>query len=366
MPNTSHVDPEKVRALALLRSAQRFVLVGHMRPDGDVVGSQAAMARVLEALGKDVWVINPDPPEGRFEYLARDVRFGTYKSGDLPPHDVALLLDFSDLSRTGAMEQALRRAASKKVVVDHHIHHGDAWWDERYVDVSAAATGLLVRRIARDLDVQLDAVAARGVFTSLVTDTGGFKYSNTDAETLATAAEMIGLGVVPSDLYAAIYQSRSHHHPAWVGRMLARLEYVADGRLAVVDQPLSDAVDKDLVDGDEILDILRSVKRVEVVLYLREVEKDVVKVSARSKRDYDVNALMRRFGGGGHKKASGATIQGPLKSVREKVLAAAVEGFGAPGAHGGDAPTSPSGDGAPPASSADDAANAAHGDRAVR
>jgi phosphoesterase RecJ-like protein len=111
--------------------------------------------------------------------------------------------------------------------------------------------------------------------------------------------------------------------------MLTRLEYFADHRLAVVDQPLADAVDANLVDSDEILDILRSVRSVEVVLYLREVEKGAVKVSARAKGDYDVNALMRRFGGGGHKKASGATVEGPLGAVKEKVVAAALEGFAA-------------------------------------
>jgi phosphoesterase RecJ-like protein len=327
MLKADDIDPEQERALALLSKSQRFVLVGHMRPDGDVIGAQAAMARVLAKMGKDVWVINPDPPEGRFEYLSRDVNYRTYKDGDLLPHDVAVLLDFSELSRTGAMEAALRRAPSKKIVVDHHIHHGDRWWDERFVDVKAAATGLLVRRIARALGVELDLVAARGVFTSLVTDTGWFKYSNTDAETLAVASEMIGLGVVPSDMYAAIYQSRSRQQPEYVARLLSRLQYFADERLAVVDQPLSEAVDVDLVDSDEVLDILRSVKRVEVVLFLREVDKGVVKVSARSKSDYDVNALMRRFGGGGHKKASGATIEGRLPEVREKVVAAAVEGF---------------------------------------
>ena len=329
MPNDPKADPEKARALELLSGAQRCVLIGHMRPDGDVVGSQAAMARVLAGLGKDVWVVNPDPPEGRFEYLSRDVTFRTYERGDLPPHDVAVLLDFSEITRTGAMEAALRRAPSKKVVVDHHIHHGEPWWDERYVDVGAAATGILVRRIARDLGAVIDVVAARGIYTSLVTDTGWFKYSNTDAETFAVASEMVALGVVPSDVYAAIYQSRSRQHPEYVARMLSRLEYFAGERLAVVDQPLADAASPDLVDSDEVLDILRSVKRVEVVLYLREVEKGVVKVSARAKGDYDVNALMRRFGGGGHKKASGATVEGTLADVREKVVAAALVGFAA-------------------------------------
>lgn len=333
---TLPLDAEKTRALALLDASQRFLLCGHMRPDGDCIGAQAALARILESKGKDVWIVNPDPPEGRFEYLSRDVRYRAYSGGDLPAHDVAVLLDFSELSRTGAMEEPLRRASSKKLVVDHHIHHGGTWWDECFVDVRASATGLLVRRIARALDIPIDPIAARGIFTSLVTDTGWFKYSNTDAETLRVASEMIEAGAVPSEMFDAIYQQRSHHHPAYVGRLLSRLEYFAENRLAVVDQPLADAVDPNLVDSDEVLDILRSVRSVEVVLFLRELKEGGVKLSARSKRDYDVNALARGFGGGGHKKASGATIAGSLKDVRAVVIAAALAAF-APSRNGGGA-----------------------------
>jgi phosphoesterase RecJ-like protein len=327
------LDREKTAALALLTSAQRFVLVGHMKPDGDVVGAQAALCRVLQASGKDVWVINPDPPEGRFDYLSREVRFETYKGGELPPHDVSVILDFSEPSRTGPMEAALMRAPSKKLVVDHHIHHGTTWWDARFVDVTAAATGLLVARIARALGVPLDATAARGVFTSLVTDTGWFKYSNTDAETFRVASELVEAGVVANDIYRAIYQSRSHVHPAYIGRLLSSLEYHTQNRLAVIQQTLAQATDPNLVDSDEVLDILRSVRSVEVVLFLRELEQGGVKVSARSKSDFDVNALMRRFGGGGHKKASGATIAGSLDLVRAQVVAAAVQDFESGGGH---------------------------------
>lgn len=325
------LDREQAEALALLAGAQRFVLVGHAKPDGDVVGAQAALFRVLKALGKDAWVINPDPIEGRFDYLSRDVHFGVYSGGELPPHDVSVLLDFSEISRTGPMEPALSRANSKKMVVDHHLHHGTPWWDARFVDVGAAATGLLVARIARALGVALDATAARGVFTSLVTDTGWFKYSNTDAETFRVASELIGMGVVPNDLYAAIYQSRSHQHPAYVGRLLSSLEYHADNRLAVVQQSRAQAADPNLVDSDEVLDILRSVRSVEVVLFLRELEGGGVKISARSKTDFDVNALMRRFGGGGHRKASGATVPGALDEVRMKVVDAALLDFASRG-----------------------------------
>jgi phosphoesterase RecJ-like protein len=320
---------ERARALELLARGRRFVLSGHQRPDGDCLGAQAALASLLVDQGREVWIYNPDPPEKRFAYLGEKVPQRAFTGGDLPVHDVTVLLDFSELSRTGPLASKLEAQASKKLVVDHHIHQGTPWWDACYVDVGASATGLLVRRIARELGWQLDRAAALGVFTSLVTDTGWFKYSNTDAETLAVAAEMLGLGVEPARLFDQLFQQRTRHHPAYIGKLLARTEFLAEGRLAVVDQPLAESVDPDLVDSDELLDILRSVGSVEVVLFLREIQNGSCKLSARSKSAYDVHALARRFGGGGHKKASGATIPGKLADVRAQLVAAALEGFGA-------------------------------------
>lgn len=325
----------QARALDLLRSGRRFLLCGHVRPDGDCLGSQVALARVLTAMGKDVWIQNADAPEPRYDYLASEVKFGVYTGGDLPRHDVSVLLDFCELSRTGAMEPALAAHASKKLVIDHHVPPGAPWWDEAYVDVRASATGLLVRRIAAQLGVKLDAAAARGVFTSLVTDTGWFKYSNTDTETLTAAAEMTALGVVPNVVYSALHQRQPLGHPPALARAIERLEYFADGRLAVVDIPLGPE-DSGALDTDEVLDILRAVERVEVVLLLREVPTGGVKLSARSKSDFDVHALARQFGGGGHKKASGATISGSsIADVRTRLVAAAVDALAAGVRNGG-------------------------------
>ncbi|MCY2960836.1 MAG: DHHA1 domain-containing protein [Planctomycetota bacterium] len=330
----TETNAAQARALDLLRNGRRFLLCGHVRPDGDCLGAQAALARVLTAMGKDVWIQNTDAPEPRFDYLARDVKFGVYQGGDLPRHDVSVLLDFCELSRTGSMEPALAAHASKKLVIDHHVAPGVPWWDEAYVDVRASATGILVRRIAAQLGVPLDVAAARGVFTSIVTDTGWFKYSNTDAETLAAAAEMTALGVVPNVVYAALHQRQPLGHPPALARAIERLEYHADGRLAVVDIPLG-PVDSGALDTDEVLDILRAVERVEVVLLLREMPAGGVKLSARSKGDFDVHALARQFGGGGHKKASGATVLGTtMADFRARLVAATLAALGETAATG--------------------------------
>jgi phosphoesterase RecJ-like protein len=323
-PSTPPTTAAQRQALELLAGASRVVLCGHMRPDGDCLGSQAALCAVLERLGKTVWIYNPDPVQPQLDYLERDVRFHVYKGGELPTHDLAVMLDFCELSRTGAIAAALGRAKTKKLIVDHHLFHGEPWWDGAYVDTTASATGVLVRRIARELGVTLDARIARGVFTAIVTDTGWFKYSNTDAETFAIAGELTASGVEPAPIYASIYQRNSRTQPLGVARALSRLQYVADGRIAVVDLPLPAPGEAELPDGDDVLDLLRAVGRVEVVLFLREVDGGTVKLSARSKGVFDVNRLARGFGGGGHAKASGATIGGALGEVRAKLVEAAV------------------------------------------
>jgi phosphoesterase RecJ-like protein len=319
----------RTSALELLRSGRRFVLSGHMRPDGDCIGAEAALAGVLRSLGKEVWIINPDPVDPQFEYLEVENEFGVWTGANLPVHDVSVLLDCSELSRCGELGEALRAQPSKKLVIDHHIHHEDKWWDEAFVDTSASATGLLVWRIAAELGIELNTCAAEGVFTSLVTDTGWFKYSNTDSETLRAAGDLIAHGVDSSALFMSIYQRRRSGHPLEIGEILASTEYFYDGRLAVVQTPRTVTGAGVAPDPDDALDILRSVAGVEVVLYLREVSNGVVKLSARSKSNYDVNALARRFGGGGHRKASGATIEGELDEVRLRLIEDARAGFAA-------------------------------------
>jgi phosphoesterase RecJ-like protein len=321
--NSSSSTSEQARALALVRTARRFLLVGHVRPDGDCLGSQGALARGLIGLGKEVTILNADKPAPSFDYLTRVLPYRVYAGGELPAHDVVALLDFNELSRTGPMAAAIARAGSQKLVVDHHPFAGEPWWDASYVDVAAAATGVLVWRMLKALGAPLDDVVARAVFTTLVTDTGWFRYSNTDRETFALAGELVALGAEPARLFGALFQRRPMEEPGALARVLARHEYFLDGRLVVVDQPLPANGQAGLDDGDGVLDILRGVERVEVVLYLRETEPGTCKLSARSKTRFDVNALARQFGGGGHVKAAGATIAGRLAEVRARVVAAA-------------------------------------------
>lgn len=319
---------EQSRAIHLLAEARRVLLTGHERPDGDCIGSQAALARVLALGGAEVFVLNPDAPDERFKEVVAGADFRVDDGGPLPDHDVAVMLDGGDLTRTGALCDRLEAAPSRKVVIDHHLHDGDAWWDESFVDTSASATGILVRRIAAHLGAAIDADAARALFTTLVTDTGWFRYSNTDAETLHVAAELVGFGVRPAQVYGDIFQRQPESHPLSQSGALARTSFYEDGRIALVDVPLGPDGRAFDFDSDAVLDVLRSVESVEVALVLRAIGASRCKLSARSKGAYNVQQLALQFGGGGHAKAAGATLEATIESARTSLMDAALRQLG--------------------------------------
>ncbi|MEE2941454.1 MAG: DHH family phosphoesterase [Planctomycetota bacterium] len=307
-------------AVEMLASARTMLLTGHERPDGDCVGSQAALARMLTALGVDCFVINPDPPEQRYGDVITSARFIVDDGGPLPEHDVAVVLDGGDLSRTGTLAERLKAAPSNKVVIDHHVHDGDAWWDAAFVDTSASATGVLVRRIGAHLGAPIDEQTALALYTTLVMDTGWFKYSNTDAETMLLAAELVERGVQPAAVYRDLFQRQDRAHARTLSAALARTSYYADGALAVIDLPLQpDGTQLD-VDGDVVLDVLRAVEPVEVALLLRAIEPARCKLSARSKGPFDAQRLAAAFGGGGHVKAAGATLDCDITKAKQVLV----------------------------------------------
>jgi len=324
--STSSTDTTEAQreALEILSRGQRFVLSGHVRPDGDVVGSEAALARVLLGMGKEVVILNPDPAEERYGYLVESAPFQTHTGGPVPEHDVCVLLDINELGRCGSLAEPLAASGSKKVVIDHHVFHGTPWWDAAFVDVRASATGLLVWRVAGLLEQEIDREAATAIFTSIVTDTGWFKYSNTDAETLTVCADLVGRGVEPDRIFDAVFQRAAPTEPRAIAGLLESLRYEGNGRIALVELSMQRSRELGFKDGDPVLDILRSVAGVEVVIFLREMEPEIWKLSARSKTHYDVYALAAEFGGGGHVKAAGATIPGGREDVLATVISRAI------------------------------------------
>jgi phosphoesterase RecJ-like protein len=309
----------------LLRTCSSFLLTGHENPDGDCVGAQSALSHLLRALGKEVHIVNPDPLGSGFDFLEQHTEFGSWRNSEpLPEFDVAVLLDCSQLSRVGGLGRALGASGKPIAVIDHHVGSDQGDGAHCYVDPTAAATGALVRRLFRELDVPLTREAAEGVFLSLVSDTGWFRYSNADAEVFEMTSELIRLGVEPARVYDALYRRNHQQSPSVLADALKRHRLLCGERLAMVslDKALVERCSKADFDTDAVMEPLRSIQGVEVVALLKERFDGAVKCSLRARGDLDVQAIAGRFGGGGHKKAAGATMQMGLGEAERALLAA--------------------------------------------
>lgn len=313
----------------LIRSHRRFLLTGHENPDGDCLGAEVALFHLLKALGKDVQICNPDPLARSLDFLQRHTPMQHLRAEAPPaPFDVAVLLDCCQLSRIGGVAQQIRSNNAIVAVIDHHVgsDHGDG--AVNFVDPTAAATGALVHRLYREFDLPLSPAAAEGVFLSLVSDTGWFRYSNTDASVLAMAAELVAAGVEPSALYDRIHRRAHQDAAAILAVALQRHELRLGGKLAVVvlDRALMERAARADFDTDQVIDPLRSLDCVEVVAIVKERFDGGAKLSLRAKGDVDVQRIASSFGGGGHKKAAGATVALPLgdvvRALEERVGAA--------------------------------------------
>jgi phosphoesterase RecJ-like protein len=220
--------------------------------------------------------------------------------------------------------------------VDHHISSGVLPPGPRYLDPTAAATGELIFELAVANGWQVPEAAARGLYVALVTDTGGFRFSNTRPRTLRIAAELLEAGIDPEEIYLEVYARAPEGRPRLFAEALQTLVVEPQHGLAWVTVPPG-AIERLGVSSDDlegVVEFPRSIEGVRMALLFREVSAGRVKVSLRSVGNVDVAAFAKRFGGGGHTKAAGLALAGTLAEVQSTVLAAARAYLGPNGAHG--------------------------------
>jgi bifunctional oligoribonuclease and PAP phosphatase NrnA len=313
------------RFVDIVRRHQRFALTTHVRPDGDAVGCELAMAAILEALGKDVLVCNAFalPPNLRFLDPGRKHRqLGVDVSAEgLADREVLVILDTTAWAQLGDMSDVIRQTKAVRVVLDHH-QSGDDLGAELFKNAEAEATGRLVVEAADQLGVPLTAEIARAAFVALATDTGWFRFSSTTAETLRLAARLVDAGAAPAHLYKELYETDTLGRLRLIGTALAHTRTELDGRLIYTWLGLSDFAACGAVpsDSEDIINMTLAVGGTEAAVILVEQRGGGYKVSLRSRCEMDCSAIAERFGGGGHKKAAGATLNEPLESARRKIL----------------------------------------------
>jgi phosphoesterase RecJ-like protein len=317
--------PDWSKFVDIVRRHQRFALTTHIRPDGDALGCEAAMAEVLESLGKDVIVCNvySIPPDLQFiDSKKRFKKLGDDLAPDrLADREVLMILDTSAWAQLGTMADVVRSTKALKVVVDHHVSQDDLG-AEAFKDVDAEATGRLVIDAMDQLKVSLTPDIARAAFVAIATDTGWFRFSSTTAGTFALIARLVQAGANPDEIYKNLYENDSLARLRLVGRSLSRAQTELDGRLihtyiANEDFHATGALPSD---SEDIINLTLSVGGAQAAVIFVEQPKGGFKVSLRSRCHLDCAALAEKFGGGGHKKAAGLSIDGPLESAQTKVL----------------------------------------------
>lgn len=296
-----------------LRAAQRILVTTHPDPDGDAAGSLSAAMVALRRLGKDVVAYNPDPIPDRFRFLAGldDV----VTTLPLESFDATLLLDCTD-DRMFVDGRPSPEYLGQVLALDHHRVGGDLP-QLAHRDPSAAAAGVVLYRLLELMALPIDVCIAEALYCALISDTGSFRYQNTNAESMRIGAELLERGVDPWRVASNLYESKPRGQLELLGLVLPTLETSADGWVAVLtvtEEMLQRTGCKaDHVDG--FINFARGLRGVEVATLLRVGGEQGLKVSLRSRGTVDVSAIAVRFGGGGHKNAAGFSSQEPIDKI---------------------------------------------------
>ncbi len=303
---------------ALLKENDDFLIISHVSPDGDTLGSALALAHMLESLGKQAQVVCADKVPHIYGFLpgALDILLPEQARAAR----VAIAVDCADAQRLDTA-LPLFEAAETSCNIDHHMTNTQ-YADFNYIQGKAAATGELIFALLCALGVEPDAHAASCLYAALISDTGNFAYANTTPETLRIAARLMECGAEHTRINRLIFRTTPLHKKKLLGAVLTKLALYEDGKIgaACLSKEEVAACGATEEDAEGIIDHIRDVEGVELALFIRESQAGVYKVSLRSKFQADVGDIAKLMGGGGHKRAAGYTALGDMDGVAAEAL----------------------------------------------
>ncbi len=311
----------------LVRSGQRFLLLAHLYPDGDVLGSQLGLGLAIRAAGRRVAFACAHPVPDPFQSLPGADEVQQWKEGQ-GGWDVVVTLDCPDERRVGGLLEGCRQPGTRVLNIDHHAdnrRYGDVDW----IQPAASATGEMVYELLGAAGLPLTREVATNLYTAIVTDTGSFRYSNTTPTTFRIAAHLVEAGADPAAVAIQLYETRHLLGLHLLGRILQQVETNPEGTIAwmVIDRHQTES--PDLLQAEDFITYPRSLRTAKVAVLFRELPGEV-KVSLRAKGEVNVARIAARFGGGGHPNAAGAVVPGDLARVRALVLDAVRDALAAP------------------------------------
>ena len=317
------------KIVSFIEKNKRFLVASHLNPDGDAIGSTLSLAMALIKMGKDVVAYNANGVPYQYKHLpGADLIVDNI--ADETAFDAVFVLDCSEPERVGPdFEKSI--STKEWINIDHHLSN-ETFTDLSYVDTTACSAGYLIYNLIKRLPVEIDLDIAENIYTTIVTDTGSFRYSNSTIEAFAAASELVALGVSPWNVANKIYENQPIERVKLLGLVLDSLEHSEKGSVASVvvtkDMMAEAGIGHEATDG--FVNYPRSIEGVEVAFLVRELGERKYKISYRSKGKVNVAAVAAEYGGGGHRNAAGCVMEGELSEVRRRAFLALEKEIDAP------------------------------------
>ena len=317
MSRMTTLKTPKAEICDAIHARRRFLITSHARPDGDSIGSQLAMAYALEAMGKEVRLVNADPaPEHYMDFPGVD-RIEIARAVAETDAEALIVMESGDLARTGVAGLEGRFTIN----IDHHQgnrQYGSLNW----VDESAAACGEMVFDLIEALGVPLTIEIATHVYLAILTDTGSFHYANITPKTFDICRRTVEACVNPGAMARRVFDQNSFGKLKLIGALLAEMDLLDGGRLAVMylNDDIMNATGTTYNDTEGLINLPLTAREIQAVVFFKLGADGDIHVSMRSKYDVDVRAVAVRHGGGGHRNAAGFKVKGPLDAVRNGII----------------------------------------------
>lgn len=309
------------RAAEFIKTHDDFLLIAHVSPDGDTLGSCLALYCALLSLGKKAQITCEEPVPHTYRFLPHADRVCLPK--DAVPAETVIAVDCADILRTGDCKD-LFLAAKHTLCIDHHATN-PLYAEENFVEI-VAATGELIFRVLCALGIAVDTDMATCLYTALACDTGNFAYSNTTPDTFRIMAELLESGIDLPEVNRRLFRSEPVRKTRLRARAVTKMQLHCDERIGVAALSLDDFADCGATgeDNEGVIDAIRDIDTVEIAAILRECLDGAIRVSLRAKHSADVSIVAQKFGGGGHRRAAGCTLRVPLAEAERQITDALI------------------------------------------
>jgi Exopolyphosphatase-related proteins len=305
--------------LGKIRESNKIAITFHVSPDGDSLGSSLALMMGLQKIGKEAYILSKEEIPGNFKFLPCSNMVDGKSSTILPNTECVIVLDCGDVKRINA-ELDLNNKEYTLINIDHHMSN-DLYGDLNYVDTNASAMSETVYQMLRIMGIKIDKDMAICLYTSLITDTGSFKYSGTTSVTHTIAGDLINTGIDFSEIHRIVFDNKKFDTIKLRGKAIEKMELIDEEIciMVITKEMLSELGLDSETDTSDIINIGMQVNSVETTALIKEAD-DGVKVSLRSKSKVDVRKVAEGFGGGGHIRASGLKMENRTVEEAKKLI----------------------------------------------